>query len=77
LGKDSVVSNYYGWTYKVEWYNKDNTRIGYDSIRINLSNEECHYVNEPYYVNNININQILQNSGDYIVLFGGSATEVL
>lgn len=76
-GKNSTIQNYNGWTYKVEWYNENNDVIGFDSVRINLSNEDCHYINEPYYVNNININQILQTSGEYITLYGGSATENL
>ena len=29
--------------------------IASDSIRINLSNEDCHYVIEPYYIANANV----------------------
>ena len=53
FGKNSSTSKYIGWNYIVEWYNADGIVIGSDSIRINLSNEECHYVIEPYYVHNI------------------------
>ena len=52
FGKNSTSSKYIGWTYVVEWYNADNVVIASDSIRINLSNEECHFSVEPFYVNN-------------------------
>ena len=52
FGKNSTTSKYIGWTYVVEWYNADNVVIVSDCIRINLSNEECYYSVEPYYVNN-------------------------
>lgn len=52
-GKNSTTSKYIGWTYCVEWYNKDGVVIESDSIRINLSNEECHSAIEPYYVGDI------------------------
>ena len=50
FGKNSSKNKYIGWNYVVEWYNADGVVIGSDSIRINLSNEECHSVIEPYYV---------------------------
>ena len=52
LGKNSTESKYIGWDYCVEWWNADGVKIGYDSIRINLSNEDCHNNNNPYYINN-------------------------
>lgn len=52
-GKNSTKSKYIGWTYCVEWYNEDGIVIESDSIRINLSNEECHSAVEPYYVGDI------------------------
>lgn len=51
FGKNSTASKYIGWTYIVEWYNADGIVIASDCIRINLSNEECHFSVEPYYVN--------------------------
>jgi len=42
-----------GWYYSVEWYNADGVVIASDCIRINLSNEDCHSVIEPYYVGKI------------------------
>ena len=50
FGKNSSTSKYIGWTYVVEWYNTNGVVIASDSIRINLSNEECHSVIEPYYI---------------------------
>lgn len=52
-GKNSTKSKYIGWTYCVEWYNEDGIVVESDSIRINLSNEECHSAVEPYYVGDI------------------------
>lgn len=51
-GKNSTTSKYIGWTYVVEWYNADGLVVASGSIRVNLSNEECHSSVEPYYVNN-------------------------
>ena len=53
FGKNSTESKYIGWDYVVEWYNSDGKKIGFDSVRINLSNENCHYVAKPYYMNEI------------------------
>ena len=50
FGKNSSAEKYIGWDYVVEWYNENNVKIGADQIRINLSNENCHNVIEPYYV---------------------------
>lgn len=52
FGKNSTESKYIGWDYVVEWYNEDGIRIGFDSVRINLSNENCYNVNKPYYMAN-------------------------
>lgn len=52
FGKNSSVNKYVGWTYVVEWYDADGIIIESDSIRINLSNEDCHNVIEPYYMAN-------------------------
>ena len=49
-GKNSSKEKYIGWDYVVEWYDADGVMIASDSVRINLSNEECHFVNEPYFV---------------------------
>lgn len=50
FGKNSNESKYIGWDYCVEWLDKDGVKIGYDSVRINLSNENCHNINKPYYM---------------------------
>ena len=50
FGKTSTVEKYIGWTYCVEWYDVNGIIIESDSVRINLSNEACHYKAEPYYV---------------------------
>ena len=50
FGKNSSANKYIGWDYIVEWYNADGVVIASDCIRINLSNEQCHSLIEPYYV---------------------------
>lgn len=50
FGKNSTVNKYIGWTYCVEWYDANGTVISSDKIRINLSNEACHDVIEPFYM---------------------------
>ena len=50
FGKNSSTSKYVGWDYVVEWFDADGVRIGGDQVRINLSNEDCHYNIEPYYM---------------------------
>ena len=74
-GKNSTTRRYIGWTYVVEWYNDKGVKIGFDSIRINLSNESCHNNNEPYFMGSINIDKLSQNEGQYLHLYGGSATD--
>ena len=50
FGKNSSADKYIGWDYVVEWYNADGVVIASDCVRINLSNENCHYSTKPYYV---------------------------
>lgn len=52
-GKNSSKDHYIGWDYQIDWYDANNVKVASDSIRINLSNEECHSVIEPYYVQNV------------------------
>lgn len=52
FGKNSTEAKYIGWDYCVEWFGADGEKLGYDSVRINLSNESCHNVNRPYYMAN-------------------------
>ena len=51
-GKNSTTRKYIGWDYGVDWYNASGVVIASDRIRINLSNEACHNVIEPYYMAN-------------------------
>ena len=52
-GANSDKKRYIGWDYQIDWYNADGVVIASDSVRINLSNENCHSTIEPYYVNTI------------------------
>ena len=49
-GANSTESKYIGWDYQIDWFDAEGVMIASDSIRINLSNEDCHSVIEPYYV---------------------------
>ena len=53
FGKNSSKEKYIGWDYIVEWYNADGVVMASDCVRINLSNEDCHFLIEPYYVGKI------------------------
>lgn len=75
FGKNSTIKKYIGWSYIVEWYNADGIMISSNSIRINLSNENCHYTNEPYYMGAINVNKLVQDENTTVVFYGGSATD--
>lgn len=52
-GVESSKDGYYGYDYQIDWYNADGVMIASDSVRINLSNENCHSAIEPYYVGNV------------------------
>ncbi len=75
FGKNSTKEKYIGWYYSVEWYNENGVMIGSDCIRINLSNENCHNTATPYYMNAINVNSLTQTEGEYLILYGGSASD--
>ena len=51
-GKNSAESKYIGWDYRIDWFDADDAMIATDSIRINLSNEDCHNNVKPYYIAN-------------------------
>lgn len=52
-GANSTKGKYIGWDYRIDWFDVDGVVIASDCIRINLSNEECHFSIEPYYVGSI------------------------
>ena len=64
-GKNSTKDKYIGWNYQIDWYNSEGVIISSDCIRINLSNEECHYIIEPYYLTGIKtqINDVVEQLG--------------
>lgn len=75
-GANSSAGKYIGWYYTVEWYDATGAIVSADTIRINLSNENCHTWIEPYYMGQINVNRLVQNDTETLVLFGGTATDV-
>lgn len=74
-GENSSTKKYIGWNYVVEWYDEGGSIIAEDKIRINLADESCYNTNEPYYMSSISINKLVQDEGDYLTLYGGSATD--
>ena len=52
-GSKSSKDKYVGWYYTVEWYNAEGVVISSDTIRINLTNEDCHRVVEPFYIGQV------------------------
>lgn len=73
FGKNSTNKKYMGWTYVVEWYDSNGQVISSDMIRINLSNEDCHLNLKPSYLTTVNVNDLVQDEGDVLVLYGGSS----
>lgn len=53
FGNSSSKNRYIGYDYRIDWYNADGVMIASDSVRINLSNENCHYEITPYYVGKV------------------------
>lgn len=51
-GKNSSIDRFVGWDYRIDWYNADGVMVASDTVRINLSNEECHNSLRPYYGSN-------------------------
>jgi hypothetical protein len=49
-GAKSTSEKMTGWDYQIDWFNANGVMIASDSVRINLSNESCHYEIKPYYV---------------------------
>lgn len=52
-GDKSSDEKYIGWYYSVEWYNAAGVKTAVDTIRINLSNENCHAKATPFYVSDV------------------------
>lgn len=50
-GANSTESKYIGWDYRIDWFDANNVVVESNSVRINLSNEDCHYSLKPYYLN--------------------------
>lgn len=52
-GASSSAEKYIGWNYQIDWYDADGKMVKSDMVRINLSNEECHNIVEPYYIGSV------------------------
>ena len=65
-GNMSSVNRMIGWDYTVEWYDAGGKMIGTDSIRINLTNADCHNSNKI-------TTDMLISGGNVLVLDCGNA----
>ena len=45
----STEKGFIGWYWHANWYDENKALIGSDIVRINLSNENCHNFEKPYY----------------------------
>lgn len=54
-GANSTTNHYIGWDQIVDWYDADGMMIASDSIRISLSNEDCHFEIKPFYMGEMEI----------------------
>lgn len=52
-GTNSSAEKFIGWYYSIEWFNADGRKVAADTIRINLSNEQCHTYHAPYFTGEI------------------------
>ena len=52
-GETSSPKKCIGWDYVVEWYDINGVKVGTDATRINLTNDTCHYIVEPYHMRNV------------------------
>ena len=52
-GAGSSAARFAGWYYSVEWYDTNGQLIDTDTIRINLTNENCHTAVEPFYMGSV------------------------
>ena len=48
-GSNSTKDKMIGWDYTIDFFDANGVMIASDSVRINLSNEECHSSIKPYY----------------------------
>lgn len=48
-GATSTKEKYIGWDYRIDQYNSEDKMIASNSVRINLSNEDCHSTTVPFY----------------------------
>lgn len=50
FGDDSTTEHMMGWTHTIEWYNESEECVASNTVRINLTNKDCHNMIEPYYM---------------------------
>ena len=73
-GASSSNEKYIGWYYTVEWYDANGVLIDTDTVRINLSNEDCHNNAVPYYMGRYATVERVESVEEKIVEVEGSYT---
>lgn len=83
-GAKSTTQHYVGWYYSVEWYDANGNKVDADTIRIALSNEDCHGNVLPYYLGNyqkttdsISVSRLVNDENTVLVFNGGSAEDLV
>ena len=52
-GANSTNNKYVGWDYRIDWYDAEGNVIDKSTVRVNLTNENCHDNTEPYYLGKV------------------------
>lgn len=52
-GDKSTEEHMIGFHYSVRWYDENGVLVAADHIRINITNEDCHYSLKPYFLENV------------------------
>ena len=83
-GKNSSNDKFIGWNYYVEWYDKNDKLVSSNSIRINLTNEQCHNFIDDYDVgayqkktDSISIGRLEEDENVVIIFEGGKAPQII
>ncbi len=71
FGKNSTAAKFIGWDYIIEWLDENGEVIEVNSIRINLSNEDCHGVSIYSAVKEMANMFKFNEAGELVVTIGG------
>lgn len=83
-GQKSSNDKFIGWDYYVEWYDINDKLVNSDSIRINLTNENCHSFIPDYYMgdyqkttDSISTARLVADENTVVVFDGGTVDDII